>query len=284
MTGFDMVIILLLVFYGLLILYPFYNSFLVSLVPQNTYTKTPFMLWPSEIDLKSYQFIFLSKKFWSGYRVTSIVTVVGVLYNMFLTVITAYALSKNHFKGKGLVLNFIIFTMYFSGGLIPYYMLINSLNLTNKIAVMILPTGINTFFMLIMRNFFSAIPKSLVESAKIDGANEIQVLIKIILPVSKPSLATIGLFYAVDRWNEWFNAMLFIRDGSKHTLQLVLRRLISQVQSAESGNIPDIVKYGLFQDGVKMAGVFVTILPIMLLYPLLQKYFMKGIMIGAIKG
>ena len=279
----DVVIALVLTAWGILIIYPFYNSILVSLSNKTDYLRTPFMLWPKKFDFTAYEFIFNSRSIGYGYRVTVFITLVGVLYSMFLTVPLAYAFSRNKFPGRILILNLIIFTMYFQGGLIPYYLLVRNLGLMNSIWVLILPIGVSTFNFLITRNYFRTIPASLEESAKMDGANELYILVRIIVPLAMPVLAVIALFYGVASWNEWFNGLLFIRDARKQPLQLVLRNIISTL-TMDVANVPDSVKREAFGDGVKMAAIIVTMVPIMCIYPFVQKYFVKGIMLGAIKS
>lgn len=268
--------------FGLCILYPFYNAILVSIVPQQVYVRTPFMIYPVEIDLSSYRFVFASKAISSGFKNTSIILVLGVIYNMLLTVCTAYALTKA-IPGRKFFNLMIIFTLYFSGGLIPFYLLIKNIGLMNNIFAMILPTGINISSMLVTMRFFNEIPKELEESARIDGANDLTVLWKIILPLSLPILATFSLYYGVDRWNEWWNGMLFIKSSSKLPLQTVLRNII-QDASEIANNIPVIDKRVIFTDGIKMATVVVTMFPIMCLYPFLQRYFVSGLTAGAVKA
>jgi putative aldouronate transport system permease protein len=280
----DILIILVLGLWGLAILYPFYNSLLVSLVSQEAYVKTPFMLYPNEVTFDAYKTVFESSYIWSGYKVTLFVVPVGVAYSMLLTVTMAYALSRKKFPGKGLVLNMIIVTMFFSGGMIPFYLLVKSLRLTNTVWSMIIPAGVNTYYMLIIRNYFHSIPESMEESAKIDGANDILILFRIMLPLALPVMATVVLFLAVDRWNEWFNAMMFIRDASKHPLQLALMKIIQHTNSLYATGVPPAQQKPIFSEGVKMACIFVVMFPIMCVYPFVQKYFMKGIMIGAVKG
>lgn len=280
----DRLIALALGLWGVIILYPFYNSLLVSLVTQEAYVKAPFMLYPEEITLEAYMHVFQSPYLWSGYKVTLFVMAVGVAYSMFLTVTMGYALSRRKFPGKGMVLNMIIITMFFSGGMVPFYLLVKNLGLTNTVFAMIIPAGVNTFYMLITRNYFQSIPESVEESAKIDGANDIVILLSIMLPLAVPVLATVALFLAVDRWNEWFSAMMFIRDAGKHPLQLALMRIIQDTNQLNTGGVPAAQQKPLFSDGVKMASIFVVMFPIMCVYPFVQRFFMKGIMIGAVKG
>lgn len=226
------------------------------------------MIFPKEITFESYAYVFRSQYIWSGYKVTLFVVVVGVTYSLFLTVTMAYALSRKYFPGKNFVLNLIIITMFFSGGLVPYYLLVKSLHLIDSVFSMIIPQGVNTFYMLILRNYFQTIPESLEESAKIDGANDFIILFRIMLPVATPVLATITLFLSVDRWNEWFNAMLFIKDYNKQPLQLALMRIIQDVNNLNVGGSPAAQRKEIFTDGVKMASIFVVMTPVMLVYPL----------------
>ena len=211
----DAIILLILTIWGIVIVYPFYNSILVSLSTEADYLRTPFMMWPRRVDFTAYRFIFNSRSIAYGYRVTIFITITGVLYSMLLTIPLSYAFARNKFPGKNLILNLIIFTMYFHGGLIPYYLLIRNLGLMNNILVLILPIGVSTFNFLITRNYFRTIPASLEESAKMDGANDLYILVRIIVPLAMPVLMVIALFYGVASWNEWFNGLLFIRDANK---------------------------------------------------------------------
>jgi putative aldouronate transport system permease protein len=279
----DVLIYSALILFGLMILYPFYNTILVSLVSEKEYMTTPFMLYPKHPTLLSYRYVFASGDILNGYVSTIIVVVFGVAYNMFLTSTSAYALTKD-FPGKKTIMVLIIFTMYFGGGLIPYYLLVKNLGLIDTYGAMILPYGVNTFYMLVMRNYFKSIPSEIEESAKIDGANDIRILWQIILPVSLPVIATFLLFFAVDRWGEWFNGVLFIQTTSKRPLQMVLRSILMSLNNEAAVNMPPELRKNLYGDSVKMACVVVVMTPIMFVYPFVQKYFMKGIMIGAVKA
>ena len=207
--GLDIIICVILVIYALLIIFPFWNAFVISISTEEAYLHSTVLLWPTQLDLSSYQQVFTNKTLWSGFGVTMILLIGGTFYQLFFTVITGYALSRKHWTGKNLVMNMILVTMFFGGGLVPYYYLIRDLNLMNKIWVMIIPGAIDTFNMLLMRNYFASLPSEMEESAKIDGANDIIIFVKIFLPLSLPMLATIGLFFAVGNWNSWYNAMLF---------------------------------------------------------------------------
>ena len=214
------------------------------------------------------------------YRNSVFITVAGTLYSMLLTVLCAYALTKD-IPGRRFVRFLIVFTMYFSGGIIPYFLIINGLGLTNSLWSMILPTGINVFYMLIVSNFFTGIPPSLEESAKIDGAGDFTILIRIILPLSLPILATFALYYAVDKWNEWWHGLLFIRKVEKQPLQLILRQIIQDAQFLSQQLLPGQEKPDVYGDSIKMAAVVVTMFPIMMLYPFLQRYFLSGLTAGS---
>jgi len=276
------IIVLILTLFGLIVFYPFYNAVLVSLVTSKEYTQTPFMLFPQNVTLAAYQYLFEDRSILYGYRSTLTLVLLGVPYNLLLTSMVAYAMSRPAFPGKKFFNAMIIVTMYFSGGIIPTYLLVKSLGLLNSLASVILVYGVNTYNMIIMRNFFLGIPSSIEESAKIDGANDLVVLFRIVLPLSKPILATMLLFFTVDRWNEWFNAMVFLRDNDMWPLQLVLRSIVNQPMVDYSVST-SALKNVVFSDGVKMAAVVVTMLPVMLVYPFVQKYFMKGIMLGGVK-
>ena len=278
--GFDVVLFIILLIYALLIIVPFYYLFIVSITPAPIYADTPVLLWTPEISFESYQTVFAEKRIWNGLGITLILLFGGTTYQLFFTVITGYALSRKDWLGKNFVMNMILVTMFFGGGLVPYYLLIKSLGMMNSIWVMIIPGAIDTFNMLLMRNYFASLPKELEESAKIDGANDIQIFVKIFLPLSLPMLATIGLFFAVGNWNSWYNGMLFNSNENIKTLQQVLQDIvITQSSSIVSPNPAKVNS-----ESLKTAAIFFTIIPMMCLYPFLQRFFVKGIVVGAIKG
>ncbi|MDR1970479.1 MAG: carbohydrate ABC transporter permease [Treponema sp.] len=244
-------------------------------------------LLPRSFDLSSYKYLIDEGKMLRGAGVTVIVTISGTLLSLVVTTAGAYALTKKTMPGRNLIFNGIILTMFFSGGLIPYFLTIQSLGLANTIPVMIVPVAVNTFNLILMKNFLAAIPAELEESAKIDGANELIILARIIVPVSMPIIATIALFYAVDRWNEWWHAMIFISDTTRYPLQLVLRDAIINITSVMTDTTA-IEMAGktrtYYQESVKAAIIVISAVPILLVYPFLQRYFAAGIMIGSIKG
>ena len=279
-SSLDWIILVILGLFTLMIIYPFYNAFLISLSPERVVLETPFLIYPKEITFDAYKEVFNNKLLWSGFSVTMILLIVGTAYQLFFTVITGYALSRNNWFGKNFVMNMILVTMFFGGGLVPYYYLIVSLGLYDSILVMIIPGAIDTFNMLLMRNYFASLPKEMEESAKMDGANDIVVFAKIYLPLALPMLATIGLFFAVGNWNSWYNGMLFIKTAKYKPLQQVLREMIVTSSTA----IEDPNSKHVYSQGLQMAAVFFTIIPMMSFYPFLQRFFVKGIVVGAIKG
>ena len=211
---------------------------------------------------------------------------VGTGLNLVVTISLAYGLSKDNLKGKTVITGFVFFTMLFSGGLIPTFILVKGLGLIDSRWAMVLPCLVNTWNLLIMRNFFYAIPKSLEEAAVIDGANDIQILTKVVLPLSKASIATIGLFYAVSHWNAWFDAMLYINKTPLLPMQNILRNIITAASSigdlgAEAYNSLDVVPPS---QSIRAATIVITTLPILVVYPFVQKYFVKGVMVGSVKG
>ena len=279
--GLDIIICVILVIYAILIIFPFWNAFIISISSESSYLNSKFLLWPTELDLSAYQQVFTNNQLWSGFGITMILLIGGTTYQLFFTVITGYAMSRNKWTGKNFVMNMILVTMFFGGGMVPYYYLIKSLKMMNTIWVMIIPGAIDTFNMLLMRNYFASLPAEMEESAKIDGANDLIIFGKIFLPLSLPMLATIGLFFAVGNWNSWYNAMLFIPDKTSiWPLQMVLRNMIATVSS----NIENPEAVDGFSQGLTMASIFFTIVPMMCFYPFLQRFFVKGIVVGAIKG
>ena len=284
LTLFDVCLYLFFGVLALITLYPFYNVLIVSFSNTVTSAKYTPYLFPHAFDLTGYKAVIKDVYFFKSLGTTLLVTVVGTALNMLSTVVAAYVLSRKRLIGRKFFLKAILFTMLFSGGLIPTYLVICDLNLDNTIWSMILPTMISTYYLIIMKNYFASMPSSLEEAARIDGATEFVILTRIFLPISKPFMATFTLFYAVERWNSWWEAFLYINDKDIKPLQIYLRDILvsfntqlgSQAQSMLSGD-------KVFVQSVQMAAIVITMLPILCLYPFLQKYFVKGIMIGSIK-
>ncbi|GGE02670.1 carbohydrate ABC transporter permease [Paenibacillus nasutitermitis] len=276
----------LLLLLALVTVLPFYNVFITSFADPASVAKQQFYLLPTSFSTASYKMLLNGSNVGLALSNTLLVTVLGTVVNMLVTSCGAYALSKKGMPGRNVMMAAIVFTMLFGGGLIPYYLTIKSLHLINHFSVMILPVAVNTFFLIIMISHFRSIPPELEESAKIDGANDIYILFRIVLPISKPTLAAITLFYAVSRWNEWYLAMLFVNDPKKHPMQLFLRNMLIDVTKMRRDDMgADMLSQisQIYPDGLKMACVVVTMLPIMLVYPFLQKYFAAGVTLGAVK-
>jgi putative aldouronate transport system permease protein len=281
------VIVTFLSLLALMMIYPFYNVILVSLTSYQDSTVTGFYLLPRSLDFSAYRMLFTDATVPTGFLVTFIVTVTGTVYCMFLSTTMAYALSKKGYPGRRFFLYFVLFTMFFSGGLIPYYLVVRGVGLIDSIFSMVIPVGINTFYLILMKNYFLTIPQSVEESAKIDGANDFTILFANVLPIAAPILATITLFYAVDRWNEYFNAMLFIRSAAKRPIQTILRDLLVNLELSISSQMALAIQESrrpVYTQALRMAIVVVTSIPILLFYPYVQKYFAKGIMVGSIKA
>ena len=247
----------------------------------------PMFIIPRDVTLDAYKFIFSSNKILTSFGNSVFITVLGTLINLFFTVTMAYAISKTRIRGRNFILNMVIFSMFFSGGMIPGYIVIaNMLKLKDTYWSVLLPGAISAYNMMIVKNFFQGIPQELEDSAAIDGCNDLGILWKIVLPLSLPVLATFGLFYAVGHWNSYFGAMIYMSGArDKWPLQVLLREIII-LSNASAGDMaamdPDFVQPP--EQSVKMAVIVVSTVPIMCVYPFLQKYFVKGVMVGALKG
>ena len=264
--------------------FPVYNAILVSVTPFRNQSTNYLLLYPRGIDLSAYTVALEKAGVAHSLLVSVTITVLGVIYNLFLSVTMAYALSRKGFWGRSFFLYLVVITMFFSGGIIPYYLTIRGLGLKDSIFTLIIPTGINAFYMLLLRNYMNSIPVSLEESAKMDGANDITILARIFVPLAKPILATVALFYMVDRWNDYFLAILFIRSASKMPIQQVLRDVVVNMNTLSFQAQQTAAMRAVYSESLKMAIVVISVLPIMLIYPFLQKYFTKGIMLGSIKA
>lgn len=283
----EIIAYVILTLFGLVIAVPFWNVLVVSITGQAEYLRAGgLLLFPREPTLDSFSRLFKNGLLWTGYRSTLTVVAIGLPINVLLTFCIAYGLSCKGWPGRKLVFTLVLITMIFNGGIVPMYLQMKSMKLLDSLWSVILAGGLNTFYVIITKNFIDSLPESLMESARLDGANEWTVLFKIVIPLSKPILATIVLFYAVDRWNEWYNSMIFLTSPSKFTLQLVLRNIVinSEMQGAAATSGAVSASGSTFSMGIKMCAVIMTMLPIMCVYPFLQKHFAKGIMLGAIKA
>ncbi len=279
----DFIILLLLL---IIIAYPLLYIFFASFNAQ--VTKMGLSLIPEKWSLQGYNAIFEYKYIWSGYWNSIVYTIVGTIINLLVTICCAYPLSRKDFKGRGFVMVLCMITMYFNGGLIPTYLVVKDLGLLNSIWSIVLPGAMSTYNMIVMRTYFDTqIPAELLESAQLDGCGNINFLRSIVLPLSVPILAVVGLFYAVSHWNSYFNAMIYLTDRSQYPLQVILREiLITNTLDPTETSTDIIAQQGMEErkNVMKYSLIIVASLPVLILYPFIQRYFVKGIMIGAIKG
>jgi putative aldouronate transport system permease protein len=282
---FTVFITVLMGLWGLTIIYPYYNALVASIASQKEYLLNPLLLFPKNLTLDAYRFLIKGTNLMIGYRNTFLLLFIGLPMSMLITISTAYVMAKRDYPGKKLINFMILITMYFGGGLIPLYILMKELHLTNSLLGIALLGAGNTFYAILIRNYIMALPEELEESAKIDGANEITAFFRILLPLTAPILATVLLFFAVDKWNEWFNVMIFVRDSSKWTLQVILRDIVfASTASTSNASAMVSVEKTYYAQGLKMAAIMLTMAPVMLFYPFVQRYFVKGILVGAVKG
>ena len=280
--AFDIVNILFLTIFSLLCLIAFINILATSFATPAEITTRTFILFPRTFSLDAYRYILSTPTIFKSIGVSLFVTIVGTFISMVLTSFMAYALSRRYLHGRSFVNFLVVFTMLFSGGMIPTFLVVNNLGLIDSIWSLILPGAVSAYNMIIMRNFFQGIPDSLEESAKMDGCTDLGVFFRIILPLSLPSIATISLFYAVNYWNTYQSAILYINDSSKWPVQVLLRQivLVSSGLNADA-SVVDVVPPA---QSVKMAVIIIATLPMLIAYPFVQKYFVKGAMVGSVKG
>lgn len=278
---FDVFNLALMIAVAILALVPFAFVLAGSFATEAELATRSFFLWPETFSLKAYEAIFTSPAFLRALVTTIAVTAVGTIVQLALTASMAYPLSKANLPGGRLILSLIVFTMVFGGGMIPTFLVVKDLGLLNNYWALILPMAINPFSLIIIKNFFQQLPAELEESAKIDGANELQTLWSIILPLSKPVLATFALFYAVGIWNDFMSPLLYLNDNSMWTLQMFLRQVTVATDLSVVEQDPTQLPPA---QGIKFAVIIVATLPIILFYPFLQKHFAKGMLIGSVKG
>ncbi len=285
--SFDIINCIVLILLCIVTLYPILYVVFASLSePQRIMANTGLLWRPLGFSLASYKAVFANNKIWLGYRNTIFYVVVGTAINIFMTSLAAYALSrKNLFWGK-YIMRMILFTMYFGGGLIPTYLLMQSIHFVNTIWAMIIPGAISVYNFVIMRTSFAGIPDSIEEAAKIDGANEFAIMFRIVMPLSIPIIMVMVLYYGVGHWNSWFNAMIYLNARKDlQPLQIYLREILmaNDTASMMTGGIADTDRAAVSAT-IKYATIMVATVPILLVYPFIQRYFVKGVMIGAVKG
>lgn len=263
------------------IILPFMQVITISMSPASVVNRTGFHLFPTQFDFEGYRKIATNDNFWHSYVITILRAVVGTGCCVLVTVLTAYPLAKTNLPYRRPLMMFVVFTMYFSGGMIPKYLLIKQLGLLNHFVVYILPCLVTGFALIITRNFFMSLPPALEESAKIDGASNWRVLFSIYLPLSLPVLATISLWYCVSHWNSWMDNMLYVTDKNLYVLQYVLQSILTSGQTADMEQTVEVVVH---TETMKMAALVLSLIPIVCTYPFLQKYFVKGMIVGSVKG
>jgi len=283
---FDILNYMFMIIFCITILYPFWNLLLLSFADIRTSSVLGFSLWNKYWTLDSYIYIFQNDRVLNAYINTIFVTVATTVLTLIMTVLGAYPLSKRDLPGRDLITIFLLIPMFFSGGIIPYYLLIRGLGLYDNVLVLIIPAIFSTGNMIIMRNFLQAQDKSLEESAFIDGATYFDVLVHIVIPLMTPVLATIALWTAVGKWNSWFDAMIFTRGQRILVLQLLVRNMLTspEVELRDVDAFNRLHNRRIWSNSMKAATIVITIGPIVATYPFLQRYFIKGIMIGSLKG
>jgi putative aldouronate transport system permease protein len=279
---FDGVNYTLLTIISLVTILPFIYILAVSFTSPHEVAKGGFILFPKEFSLSAYKYIFSTNTLIKSLGVSIYITVVGTAINLLLTSLMAYPLARQTLRGRQVILMAVLFTMLFSGGLIPTYFVVKAMGLTNTLWSLMIPNAISAFNLIVLKNFFQQIPDGLEDSARIDGCSDVGVLFRIVLPLSLPAMATFGLFYAVTHWNQFFNAIMYINDNTKWPVQVLLREIVILAQSRigdtgfEETEIQPLT--------IRMAVIVFATVPIMLVYPFLQKHFAKGVMLGSVKG
>ncbi|WP_127582106.1 carbohydrate ABC transporter permease [Paenibacillus koleovorans] len=240
------------------------------------------LFWPVEFTLSNYQHIMKDQSILRAFGISAFLATFGTFVNLLLTASLAYPLSRPEYSGRKVILFLIMFTMIFSPSLIPAYLLVQKLGLLNSLAALIIPSAISAFNFFIMRSFFMNIPSELIDSGRIDGCSELRILSSIVLPLSKPALATLSIFYAVSHWNSYLNALMYIENRKLYPLQIKLRQLL--IEDKSTFDVSTELSMYMSPEGVKMAAIMVASLPIIAVYPFVQKYFVKGALLGGIKG
>ncbi|PZD94000.1 ABC transporter permease [Paenibacillus sambharensis] len=279
---FDIINYTLLLLISLACLLPFVNVIASSFASTQEIVEKKFILFPTTFSLDAYRYIFSTPTIFKGLGVSIGTTLVGTLVSMVLTALMAYGLSRRYLYGRSFINFLVLFSMLFSGGMIPTFLVVKAVGLIDSYWSLIVPVAINAFNLIIMRNFFQALPDSLEESAKIDGANDLGILWKIMLPLALPSIATLSLFYAVTYWNTYMTAILYLTDSAKWPLQVLLRQIVIVASGmAAENNSVDVVPPA---QTIKMAVIVVATVPMLIAYPFVQKHFTKGALLGAVKG
>lgn len=269
----------------LVMLYPFWHVIMLSFSSLEASLKGGVFLYPKGFNLDTYQSVFKNPLIYSGFATTIMVTLAGTVLGTLLTAMTAYPLSKSRLRGSKVMMILVLFTMIFAAGMIPSFLVIQTLGLMDNRLALILPGLVSAYNCIIMKSFFLSIPESLEESARIDGANDVRIFFSIIIPLSKATIATIALFMAVGYWNDYFSTVLYIRSADKWALQQVLRNMLTNTQQAmQQAGVNVMMQTNTNAETIKAGTIVISTVPILIVYPFVQKYFVKGVMIGGVKG
>ncbi|MCV4233673.1 carbohydrate ABC transporter permease [Virgibacillus sp. LDC1] len=279
---FDTINIILLVTFTIIIVVPLWNVVVSSFSSGRSLAEGGFIFWPTEFSLENYQAVFRDANIWNAFFISVAKTVIGVITHVFFCAMVGYGLSKKYVRGRKFYVAMGVVTMFFSGGMIPTYLLIKDLGLLNSFWVYIIPALLSFYDVIILMNFFRNVPDSLEESAKIDGGGDWRIFLSIFIPLSMPAMATIALFNGVGQWNDFMTTKLYITDQSLYPLQMMLYEIIVQSQTQSMQNIGSVAIQTTTK-GVQLATIVVTTLPIVVMYPILQRYFISGMMLGAVK-
>ena len=271
-----------------ILVYPIWAVVVASFSDPTELYKSSFHFWPETVTMDSYKLVFRDDSFLTGIWNSVKYTVVGTFINVILNICAAYPLSKRNFKGQSLLMKLFTFTMFFSGGIVPTYILINKMHLIDSFWVMILPSAIGTFNVILMRTYFQTnIPQELEDAASVDGCTNFKFLIRIALPLSIPIIVVVALYYGVDHWNDYFTAMMYLTKRQLYPLQLVLREILLENEAGKMLNVATDAAYAermMSRMGLKYAVIVISTIPILVIYPFVQKFFSKGVMVGAVKG
>lgn len=284
LEGMDIAAFAILTVMVILIAFPFYISFVTSITTNTSYMVKPVQMYPSSFTLDNYTYVLEHLDILTGYKNTLFIVLLGTALSMSISLCYAYALAWDKYPGKKLAFVFLIITMYFGGGLIPKYLLYKNLKLVNNPLAIVFSGAVSPYYIMIMRNGIKALPSSVLEAARIDGAAEGRLFVHIVLPLIMPVIVTFGLFTAVNYWNEWYWSMILLTKSNVKSLQIMLKTVVSSLDAASREALGAADEVEVFTQGLKMAAVVITMLPIMVVYPFLQKFFAAGILVGAVKS
>ncbi|TBL71568.1 carbohydrate ABC transporter permease [Paenibacillus thalictri] len=285
LTLFDYANYSLLTLISVVCIFPIFYLVMVSLTSKDVYVPFQFHIWPQKMSLDAYTYILSTKSFLTALKNTVFVTVVGTLLNLLFTFTMAYGLTEKNMPYRGLIMGIVVLTLVFNPGIIPNYLLVKNLGLLNSFWALIWPALTNAWSLIVVKSFLDSIPSELRESAKIDGCTDIGVFMRIILPLSMPAIAAFTLFFAIAHWNTYFNAILYLTDTNKWTLQVLVKTMVLDASSNMTGNMAASTDDQVLpQETVRLASVVLAMLPILIVYPFLQRHFAKGVMLGSVKG